>query len=239
MSAARDSSPDISFAFQPIVDVENRTVFAYEALVRGLDNEPAASVFARIAPPDLPSFDRTARMYAIELAASLGLGANLSLNFLPAALVQLPDAITSTIDAAKAAGIPTRSIIIEVTEGEMIRNTIEFSEQINSYRAAGLRFAIDDFGAGYAGLNLLADFQPDIVKLDMQLVRDIDSRGPRQAIVRAVVRVCEDLGIDVIAEGVESPGEYRWLKRIGVNLFQGYLFGRPTFEALSTPTFPE
>lgn len=109
---------------------------------------------------------------------------------------------------------------------------------MNTYRAQGLRFAIDDFGAGFSGLNLLADFQPDIVKLDMQLVRNIDSSGPRQAIVRAVIQACEDLRIDVLAEGVESEPEQRWFKRNGVRLFQGYWFARPTFEALLQPEFP-
>ena len=121
----------------------------------------------------------------------------------------------------------------------MIHNAAGFSEKMNSYRAEGLKFAIDDFGAGYSGLNLLAEFQPDSVKLDMQLVRDIESKGPRQAIVRAVIRACEDLGIDVIAEGIEHDAEYRWFKRNGITLFQGYLFGRPAFEALTAPLFPD
>jgi EAL domain-containing protein (putative c-di-GMP-specific phosphodiesterase class I) len=106
---------------------------------------------------------------------------------------------------------------------------------MNSYRARGLRVAIDDFGAGYSGLNLLAEFQPDAIKLDIQLVRDIESKGPRQAIVRAVIQACDDLGIEVVAEGVESEAEYRWFKRIGVRLFQGYYFCRPGFESLPKP----
>jgi EAL domain-containing protein (putative c-di-GMP-specific phosphodiesterase class I) len=84
---------------------------------------------------------------------------------------------------------------------------------------------------------MLADFQPDMIKIDMHLVRGIDSRGPRQAIMRAVIQACLELGIDVIAEGVETEPEYRWFKRAGVKLFQGYLFGRPKFQALSAPVF--
>jgi EAL domain-containing protein (putative c-di-GMP-specific phosphodiesterase class I) len=231
--------PEFSFAYQPIVDIETRTVFAYEALVRGPANEPAGVVFGAIGPQDLHRFDRAARIRAVKLAASLGLETSLSLNLLPQSLESAPDAINSTIEAAMQARIPAKNIIIEVTEGEVIHDVARFADRMNTYRAQGIRFAIDDFGAGFSGLNLLAEFQPDEVKLDMHLVRDIESKGPRQAIVRAVLQACDDLGIDVIAEGIESEAEYSWFKRAGVSLFQGYLFCRPTFEALSAPSFPK
>jgi blue light- and temperature-responsive anti-repressor len=228
---------DVSFAFQPIVDIESRAVFAYEALVRGRSNEPAAAVFAALESSHLHEFDRAARIQAIELAGSLGLDTGLSLNFLPRTLETLPDAVSSTIDAARKAGLSLEKIFLEVTEGELIGDLAGFSASINQYRTSGIHLVIDDFGAGYSGLNLLADFQPDVIKIDMHLVRDIDSRGPRQAIVRAVIRVSDELGIEVIAEGVETELEYRWFKRAGVRLFQGFLFGRPAFESLPTPVF--
>jgi EAL domain-containing protein (putative c-di-GMP-specific phosphodiesterase class I) len=228
--------PPFSYAFQPIVDAESACVFAHEALIRGPRGESAASVLAAVDPASLHVFDRDTRIAAIRLAARLGLKSLLSLNFLPHALDTLPDAVDSMLAAAAAAGIPARSLILEVTEGEVIHDTRRLAEQLNCYRARGLRLAIDDFGAGYAGLNLLADFQPDIVKLDMQLVRGIDTHGPRQAIARAVIQACDDLGIEVIAEGVETEPEYRWFKRIGVRLYQGYFFGRPAFEALPSGT---
>lgn len=228
---------DVSFAFQPIVDIESRKVFAYEALVRGTSNEPAGAVFASLESAQLHAFDGAARVQAIALAASLGLDTGLSLNFLPQSLEMFPDSISSTLDAARSAGLSERRIFLEVTEGELIRDPAGFSKTIIQYRSSGMQLAIDDFGAGHSGLNLLADFQPDVIKIDMYLVRDIDSKGPRQAIARAVIQVCGDLGIDVIAEGVETEKEYRWFKREGVRLFQGYLFGRPSFETLSQPLF--
>jgi blue light- and temperature-responsive anti-repressor len=227
----------VSFAFQPIVDIDSQQIFAYEALVRGRSNESAQSVFAALQASQLHAFDRRARIQAIALAASLGLDTGLSLNFLPQSLETFPDAISSTIDAVRSAGLSERKIFLEVTEGELIRDLAGFSMTINQYRASGIHLAIDDFGAGHSGLNLLADFQPDVIKIDMHLVRNIDSRGPRQAIVRAVIQACDDLGIDVIAEGIETPPEYQWFKRAGVRLFQGYLFGRPAFETLSSPVF--
>jgi EAL domain-containing protein (putative c-di-GMP-specific phosphodiesterase class I) len=100
------------------------------------------------------------------------------------------------------------------------------------YRRFGFKTAIDDFGAGYAGLNLLAEFQPDIVKIDMDLVRDIHNSKPKQAIVEGVVHMCHKLDIKVLAEGIETKAERDFLVASEVNYFQGYLFCKPAFEAV-------
>ena len=107
-----------------------------------------------------------------------------------------------------------------------------FTSEVNKYRSSGLLFAIDDFGSGYAGLNLLAEFQPNLIKLDMHLVHGIEHKGPRQAIVRGILRTCLDLGIDIIAEGVETADELDWLRSEGIDLFQGYFLAKPAFEQL-------
>lgn len=91
--------------------------------------------------------------------------------------------------------------------------------------------AIDDFGAGYAGLNLLADFIPDLVKLDLDLIRDIDKDKTRHAIARHLTRLGHDLGIQIIAEGVETRAERDALRDMGIDLFQGFYFARPAFQA--------
>ena len=208
------------------------------ALVRGRSGEPARSILATLTGANLERFDRDARVEAVRLAASLGLVVRLSLNFLPRTLDSLPDAIDSTLEAMKVAGLLASQLILEVTEDDLIRDPSGFAARINAYRTYGLLLALDDFGAGYAGLNLLADFQPDIVKLDMHLVRDIDGHGPRQAIVKAIVAACRDLGLDVLAEGVETEREFRWLARRGINLFQGYLFGKPALASLPSAYFP-
>jgi EAL domain-containing protein (putative c-di-GMP-specific phosphodiesterase class I) len=215
--------------------MEAGEVFAYEALVRGPNGEPASSVLGALKAENLYRFDCEARSVAVRLAASLGLRCGLSLNFLPRTLDAIPDGISSTLQTASECGLPAKQVILEVTEGEIIADAVGFAAKINSFRSLGVRLAIDDFGAGYAGLNLLADFQPDIVKLDMALIRDIDSKGPRQAIARAVLQVCHDLGLDVIAEGVETEAEFRWLRRRGVSLFQGYFFAKPAWGRLAIP----
>lgn len=229
---------EFSFAFHAIVDADARRTFAYESLVRGPNGEPAASVLSRYEGQALHTFDRNARIAAIHLASRLGLDAWLSLNFMPSAMASVPDAIDAMLDAAAAARVEPSVLLLEVTEGDIIHDPRGFAAHVNAYRARGLRLAIDDFGAGYSGLNLLADFQPDAIKLDLQLVRGIDSNGPRQAIARALIRVCEDLGIEVIAEGVETHDEFAWFHDRGVRLFQGFLFGRPEFERLPRPHWP-
>ena len=227
-----------SFAFQPIADISARNVFAYEALARGKKGEPAGSVFANIPSGELHAFDHAARMAAVKLAARLDLKEKISLNVMPGCIESMPDCLDLLLECATQSGLSPGQLMLEITEGEAIQRPKEFSQLLNRYRAQGVRLAIDDFGAGYSGLNLLAYFQPDLIKLDMHLVRDIDHAGPRQAIARAVLQVCDDLGIEVIAEGVETIGEYSWFRRVGVRLFQGYLLARPAFEALVRPVFP-
>lgn len=105
---------------------------------------------------------------------------------------------------------------------------------IREYRRQGLVTAIDDFGAGYAGLNLLAAFQPDLLKLDMALTRTVDADRPRQIIVDSVLTAARELGIRVIAEGIETEAEFHCLRELGVELFQGYLLAKPAFERFET-----
>lgn len=230
--------PSFSYAFQPIVDVVAREVFSYEALIRGAANEPALRVLDCVPAHAKYRFDEDSRAAAIALAVQLGLTCHLNLNLLPQGLNESDTSVSSTVSAAARHALPIDRVILEVTEGEVIADYAQLGRQLNEFRSMGLKFAIDDFGAGYSGLNLLADFQPDQIKIDMNLLRGIERHGPRQSIVRAVVQVCADLGIDVIAEGVETLAEYAWLAEQGVRLFQGYLFARPGFESLPPAHFP-
>lgn len=231
--------PVFSYAFQPIVDVVARQVYSYEALIRGPANEPAYKVLERVPASDRYLFDRDTRAAAIVQAAALGLECRLNLNFLPQGLEASSDSVTSMLEAAQRCGLGIERLILEVTEDEVIGDHARFADLLNEYRGRGLKVAIDDFGAGYSGLNLLANFQPDQVKIDMHLVRGIETDGPRQAIVRAIAQVCADLGIDVIAEGVETLPEYHWFLEHGVSLFQGYLFAKPGFLSLPAARYPD
>jgi EAL domain-containing protein (putative c-di-GMP-specific phosphodiesterase class I) len=119
-----------------------------------------------------------------------------------------------------------------VTEGERVEDGPWLATILREYKRCGFLTAIDDFGAGYAGLTLLADFTPDIIKLDMALVRGVDQNKSRQAIARGMVRVCQELGVRILAEGVETAGERDFFLSEGVTLMQGYLFAKPAFRAV-------
>lgn len=225
-----------SYAYQPIVDVASRQLYAHEALVRGAGGESALSVLSRVTERNRYRFDQACRVKAIKTAAQLGMDTRLSINFLPNAVYRPEVCIRTTLEAARAHDFPINRIIFETIEGERIADAGWFSEVLREYQRIGFLTAIDDFGAGFAGLNLLADFQPDIVKLDMALIRGIDTRRAAQEIVRGVLRICESLEITVIAEGIETVEEYTCLDWMGVRLMQGYLFARPAFEACATAT---
>ena len=227
-----------SYAFQPIIDIEAQAVWSYEALVRGAQGEGAASVFSRLHPRDRHEFDRQSRLRALAIAGQLGVSSSVNLNTLPGSLTDGRLGVERTMASALGAGLSLDQLVLEVTESEAIEDPRLLGERLDAYRAKGIRIALDDFGAGYAGLNLLAELHPDVLKLDIALVHGIESRGAPQSIVRAILQVSVDLGIDVVAEGVETMGEFEWLVDHGLVLFQGFLIAKPAFEALPAALFP-
>jgi len=220
-----------SYAYQPIVDVVRRQIWGHEALVRGPAGESAYSVLSQVNDDNRYRFDQACRVKAIKGAAQVGIEERLSINFLPNAIYKPEVCIRTTLTAARANGFPISRIVFEATEGEAVNDGQRLAEILREYKRTGFTTAIDDFGAGYAGLNLLADFQPDIIKLDMALVRNVDKSKARQAIARGILRMCGELDITVLAEGVETPGERDFYLAEGVALMQGFLFSRPAFQA--------
>ncbi len=221
------------YAYQPIVDLGSRTVYAHEALVRGPAGEAAMSVLSQVTEANRYRFDQACRVKAIKSAAQLGIQERLSINFLPNAVYKPELCIRTTLEAARVHGFPIEHIIFEVTEGEHVEDGPWLAQILREYKRCGFLTAIDDFGAGYAGLTLLADFTPDLIKIDMALVRGVDTSASRQAIVRGLLATCNDLGIQVIAEGIETPGERDFLYDAGIRLMQGFLFARPAFQAVA------
>jgi EAL domain-containing protein (putative c-di-GMP-specific phosphodiesterase class I) len=222
------------FAYQPIVDLQAARIFAHEALVRGPGGESAQSVLSQVNDHNRYRFDQACRVKAIKGAAELGIQDCVSINFLPNAIYKPELCIRTTLRAAQTHGFPVERIIFEVTEGERVEDGPWFAEILREYKRCGFKTAIDDFGAGYAGLKLLADFQPDLIKIDMDLVRHIDASKPRQAIVKHLVRLCAEMRIEVIAEGIETPAERDFLLDAGIHLMQGYLFAKPAFKSVAT-----
>lgn len=231
----------IAMAFQPIADILTGKPFAFEALVRGENGEGAAEVLAKITPENRYAFDQRCRVAAIEGAVAAGIldtAARLSINFLPNAVYSPVACIQLTLKTARATGFPADRLMFEFTENEEMVDTGHVKTIVESYRQMGFATAIDDFGAGHAGLGLLAKFQTDYIKLDMELIRGIDASMPRRMIVQGVVRIAASLNIDVIAEGIETYAEYDALAAMGVRYMQGYLLARPGFMNLPRLTLP-
>lgn len=230
---------DFTMAFQPIINCKTRTIFGYEALVRGLNNESAFSVISQVNDDNRYLFDQRCRVKAIALASKLKLDSILSINFLPKAIYKPERCIRTTLDAAKQYNFPTNRIMFEFTENEHIDDTDFVKRILEFYKDSGFITAIDDFGSGYAGLGLLADFQPKIIKFDMLLIRNIAQEKVRQAIIHHCLSLFRDLNITPLAEGVETKEEMLWLRDAGIELMQGYFFAKPGFECLPQVNFNE
>ncbi|STX51495.1 signal transduction protein (EAL/GGDEF domain protein) [Legionella busanensis] len=226
---------DFTFAFQPIIDINKKEIFAYEALVRGLNGEGAADILAKVNDKNRYRFDQECRIKSIFKAQQLNMKECISINFLPNAIYSPDLCIRTTIAAAEATNFPLQKIIFEVTESEQINDPQKLLSIFQYYRERGFCTAIDDFGAGYAGLSLLANFQPDFIKIDIKLVRDINVNLVKQAMVKGIILTGSLLNIKIIAEGIETVAEARWLKENGISLMQGFYFAKPGLEHL--PTF--
>jgi len=228
----------IKMAFQPIVDISRKNVFAHEALVRGENGEGAGRILGQVTEDNKYTFDQTCRVKAIETASRIQLPGNLSINFMPNAIYDPETCLEMTLATARKTGFDRNKIIFEVTEQEQVVSQEFLVDVFEAYRKEGFRTAIDDFGSGYAGLNLLADFQPDILKIDMKLVRDINQNKVKQTLVRSIQQIGEELGIQLIAEGIETEDEYKYLRDTGITLMQGYFFQKPMVEAFQDINFP-
>lgn len=225
----------IRAAFQPIVDIVSGEVFAYEALVRGAGGQSAGEVLSWIGDGNRREFDQACRVVAIRDAVTAGIldtRAKLAINFLPLAVDSPIEDIQLTLRTAREVGFPISRLMFEFA-GSGESDIDHLRGIVRTYRELGFTTAIDDFGTGHAGLLLLAEIQPDVIKLDMDIVRGVDSSAPRQAIVEAMVSLCRRLRIGLVAEGIETDAELRMLRGLGVRLSQGYLLGRPAIGQLS------
>jgi EAL domain-containing protein (putative c-di-GMP-specific phosphodiesterase class I) len=223
---------EFSFAFQPIVDVRNREIISFEALVRGPRGEPSASVFAQVPRHNFLRFDEICRRKAIYLASRLKLPNQLNLNLSAPGIYEVDLNITATFQASIHSGIPVENIVFEVLETESLTDQSNLLKYLQIIQDFGFQTAIDDFGAGYSGLKLLVQYQPNFIKLDRDMISNIHQDFVKQSIFSGIRQICGPLSIEIIAEGVETAQEYHWLLDAGINIFQGYYFARPAFEAL-------
>ena len=212
--------------FQPIVNWPERTVYGYEALLRS--SEPALA-----SPADLlDAAERLGRVHDLGRAvrrevagAASGAPANVAL-FVNLHGLDLQDEELYSGTAPLAAR--AERVVLEITERWPLDGVKGLARRIARLREIGFRIALDDLGAGYAGLNTFTQLEPDFVKLDRALVSGVDTSSRKRSVVRSMLRLCgEELGIQVVGEGVETANERDALGLDGCVLLQGYLFARP------------
>jgi EAL domain-containing protein (putative c-di-GMP-specific phosphodiesterase class I)/signal transduction histidine kinase len=212
-------------AFQPIVRASDRSIFGYEALLRSDEPSlpgPGHVLDAAERLGQLSRLGRAVRAKAAQSFRGLKDGPLLFLNLHPRDLEE-----AELLDGSSALTSLAHRVVLEVTERSSVGDIENIREKARRLRAQGFRIAVDDLGAGYAGLASFALLEPEIVKLDMTLVRDIDSNPVKQKLVGSMTQLSRDLGLEIVAEGVETAAERDVLQSLGCDLFQGYLFARP------------
>ena len=219
--------------FQPIVHATEPTrPFAHEALLRGLD--PAGALI----PPGqlfdaardagmLFQLDLLARRTAIYEAARHQLDGCIFINFNPTAIYDPTFCLRTTVAAIDATGFSRDQIVFEVTESDRAQDAGHLQRILTFYRGAGFRIALDDFGSGYSSLNLLHQLRPDFLKLDIELIRGVHADPYKALIARKILETARELGLQTVAEGIETPEELAWVQAHGADFVQGYLLGRP------------
>jgi EAL domain-containing protein (putative c-di-GMP-specific phosphodiesterase class I) len=222
--------------FQPIVQTDDpEQVFGYECLLRGVDETGSLVSPGRLFETArnaklLYHLDRGARLQHIAAARRHGLTTAVFINFNPTSIYDPEFCLKSTVAAIQNSELRPENIVFEVVESDRLADTARLPEILAYYRRAGFRVALDDVGAGYSSLNLLGVLRPDFIKLDMDLIRGIDSDAYKGQIVCKLIELAHNLEIQVIAEGVETIGEWNWAAANGADFTQGYLFGKPTPE---------
>jgi EAL domain-containing protein (putative c-di-GMP-specific phosphodiesterase class I) len=224
----------ITPAFQPIISLQHGSVYAYEALSRVSRPSPLANpelLFAKSVDYGLTApLEMLCRRKALIRATELGIANRLFLNVCPTLLLANDHERGVTAALLDQLAIRRSAITFEITERTLIEDYDLFRRVLAYYREQGYSIAIDDLGSGYAGLKMLAQLEPNYVKLARFLSSDIDTSSTKQALVEALVFFCNKIGARVIAEGIERPEELTVLMEIGVSFGQGYLLGRPSFD---------
>jgi EAL domain-containing protein (putative c-di-GMP-specific phosphodiesterase class I) len=215
-------------AFQPIVSLAAHGPVAYEALMRSREpgfQTPMPMIEYAERSGRMPELGRAVRELCADAAANIPRGKALFVNVHAQDLFDA-ELFSSSSPLASYAD----NVVLEITERGAIDEVGDIAARMRRLRSLGYRLAIDDLGAGYAGLSSIATLEPDFVKLDMSLTRDLASSPIRQRLVASMVDACRDTGMKLVAEGVETVHELGKLSELGCDLLQGYHFARPSAE---------
>jgi EAL domain-containing protein (putative c-di-GMP-specific phosphodiesterase class I) len=219
--------------FQPIIDIRKNEIYAYECLSRGMREDGTIMgshlIFKTASKNDLLYYlDREARECALTNALANKINKKIFINFVPTAIYNPETCLRDTLEWAERLGHDPSSIVFEIIETEDIIDTKHLKDFLDTYRKLGFGIALDDIGSGYSSLSLLADIKPDYIKVDMEIIRGIDTNLFKQTIFKALAYIARQNNIKLLAEGVETKEELDYCVSEGVDFVQGFYFSKPT-----------
>ncbi|MFI5310851.1 MAG: EAL domain-containing protein [Gemmatimonadales bacterium] len=227
---------------QPIVwSAEPQRVFAQEALLRGVGLDEAIvypNYIFEVARGCgmLVQVDLAARKAAIDRMVLDDIRETLFVNLTPSTIEDPVSSLARTVEMIEDAKIPAHRVVFEVVESDQALDVADLQRLLRTYRDAGFRVALDDVGAGYSSLNLLHQLRPDFIKLDMDLIRGVDADPYKALIAQKIIEIASSLGVETIAEGIETPEELGWVQEHGATYAQGFAIARPTMPTLTGRT---
>jgi EAL domain-containing protein (putative c-di-GMP-specific phosphodiesterase class I) len=228
--------------FQPLIDLQTSQIYGYEALTRGRRSDDS------LVPPNLLFdyaqendaifyLDRLTRETAIRTAAKLRLDHHIFINFMPNAIYDPQQCLKTTMAVSQEMNFDPSRIVFEVIETESIGDMSHLHYILDYYRERGYRVALDDVGSGYSSLNVMIDLKPDIIKIDREIVANVDRNTMKQSIFRGLTSTAKDHDILVVAEGIETEGELEFARANGADIAQGFYFARPEADPPRTATW--
>lgn len=230
---------DVRTLYQPILDLRSRETLGYEGLTRGPQGTEVESpymLFDIATESELVfELDRLCRRNAIVSAAGLKPQYKLFVNLLPTTIQDPEFQGERMLSFLKANNLSPSRIVLEITERLAIENYDLFLEAMKTFTDLGFEVAIDDMGAGYSGLEKIVHLNPRYLKFDLMMVRDIDTSFVKREMLKAIHSLAENVGADVIAEGIERVEELETLVELGIPYGQGFLFARPTPAFIEVP----
>jgi EAL domain-containing protein (putative c-di-GMP-specific phosphodiesterase class I)/CheY-like chemotaxis protein len=224
-SSFRRAVDTLWLAFQPILTADGREVYGHEVLLRSDEpnfTDPVQVLEAAELLGSLDELGRVIRERAVEAFVQLPSDGLMFVNLHPKDLAD-----PALFLASEPLSSIANRVVLEITERSSLEKLDNVAERVSALRRMGFRIAIDDLGAGYAGLTTFAQLEPEIVKLDMSLVRDVHTNGTKRKVVRSMTQLAREIGAMVVAEGVENEDELDTVVNLGCDFVQGFYFARP------------
>lgn len=223
--------------FQPIIDIHANEIYGYEALIRGVKEDGSLlfpdKLFEKSKRNGLNfKLDRLCRESALKTAAVKKIQQKVFINFIPTSIYDPEFCLNSTVKWANQLEFNPKNIVFEVVETEHVADQAHLKKILTYYREQGYQIALDDVGEGFSNLNMLIDLKPDIIKVDRNIIHDIDKDDMKLSVYKALYDIANKNGIKILAEGLETKEELETIKKIGVDYVQGYYYAKPQAEPI-------